>query len=287
MTNNRSFRWLPPRPALLGIAVLFSRLDALQAQHIHVNAGAASTTQDAQLTFINGRNYDTNAGYTVYLSFTNVGPFAHLHHGAGISFTALASTLNNGGPAPGHAADGAFLQLQFVSMSGPPGGVFGVWEQEPGDPGSSRPLFTLPTGAANGTNLLALTESDGAPGADPYGHIHGRTFTATLPGLYTLGCRILDTSNNGSGGGAIHTPSAVHYFYFQAGLTISSWAKDSDSFGLTFGTTAGRTYHVESTPDLAAPNWAAFAGPFTGDNHLLTAATNSAARQLFFRLRSE
>jgi hypothetical protein len=277
---------LRPCFTLLALAALCNWPQLLQAQHVHVNAGASGTTQNAPLYFANGSVFDTNAAYDVYLSFTNSGSFSNLYQGAGISFTALASTLDNGGPAPGHASDGSFLQLQFVSVSGPPGGVFGVWVQQPGNPSASDLLFTSPVGTTNGTNLLVLSESDGSPGSDPYGHIHGRTFTATKPGLYMLGCRILDTSSNGAGGGPIHTPSTLYYFYFQAGLTISSWATNSNSFSFTFGTALGQTYYVESTPDLTAPNWTTFAGPFTGDNHLRTVSADSAGAHLFFRLRS-
>jgi hypothetical protein len=251
----------------------------LRAQHVHLNAGASNTTQNARLYFPNGSTYDTGARYNVFLSFTNGGTFSNLHQGAGISFTALASTLDNGGPAFGHAADGAFLQLQFVSMTGPAGGVFGVWSQ-------GSPLFSLPVGMTNGTNLLRLSESDGTLGSDPYGHIHGRTFTATKPGLYTLGCRILDTSSNGTGGGPIHTPSALNYFYFQAGLTISSWSKNSNSFSATFGTTAGKTYFVDANTNLSTTNWSTWAGPFTGDNKLRSTTNSATAPTLFFRLRS-
>lgn len=283
-------RWyffdFPFRLATAATGVLLLWPAALPAQHIHVNAGAMSTVQDAQLYFPNGYVYDTNAGYDVYLAFTNSGSFSNLYQGAGITFTALATTSDNGGPAFGHAADGAFLQLEFVSVSGPPGGAFGVWSQDAANPGSHNLMFTLPVGTGQGTNLLALSENDGSPGADPYGHIHGRTFTATRPGLYTLGCRILDTSTNGAGDGPIHTPSALYYFYFQAGPTISSWAMNSESFAVTFGTTLGKNYYVESTPDLGQGNWTAFAGPIAGNNHLQTVATNFAGASLFFRLRS-
>lgn len=272
--------------ALLAFAVLLAWPNALHAQHVHVNAGALSTTQGAQLYFPNGSVYDTGAGYDVYLAFTNSGSFSNLYQGAGVTFTALASTLDNGGPAFGHAADGAFLQLQFVSMSGPPGGVFGVWMQDQGNPGSSQPLFTLPVGTTDGTNRFNLSENDGSPGADPYGHIHGRTFTATRPGLYTLGCRILDTSTNGTGGGPIHTPSDIYYFYFQAGLTISSWEMNANPRGVTFGTAAGATYFVEASPDSGATNWTTVAGPIAGDNYLHTVTTNATAPQLFFRIHS-
>ena len=270
----------------LALGVLLFWAGALQAQHVHVNAGASNTTQNARLYFPNGSTYDTSSRYDVYLSFTNGGSFSNLHQGAGVSFTALASTSDNGGPAFGRAADGAVLQLQLVSMSGPSGGVFGVWTQQVGNTTISYPLFSLPVGATNGTNLLRLSENDGSPGADPYGHIHGRTFTASKPGLYTLGCRILDTSSNGTGGGPIHTPSALYYFYFQAGLTISSWARNTNSFAVTFGTTAGKTYSVESTTNLTTTNWTAFAGPFTGDNKLRSTTNSATASTLFFRLRS-
>ena len=282
---NKNLLKLRQSLALLAAALVIWP-DALRAQHVHINAGALSTSPGAQLYFVNGNLYDTNAAYDVYLAFTNAGPFSNLYQGAGVSFTALASSLDNGGPAFGHAADGSFLQLQFVSMNGPPGGVFGVWKQEEGNPASSIPLFTLPVGATNGTNRIALSESDGSPSSDPYGHIHGRTFTATSPGLYTLGCRIVDTSSNGAGGGPVHPPSALYYFYFQAGLTISSWTKNSTSFAVRFGTGAGRTYYLESTPELATPNWSTVAGPFTGNNHVQSAATPSSETPLFFRLRS-
>jgi hypothetical protein len=286
MKINRCLPLLPYRVALFACGILLVWTDALRAQHVHINAGAISATQDAQLFFPNGYVYDTNAGYDVYLPFTNSGSFANLYQGAGVTFTALASTPDNGGPAFGHAADGAFLQLQCVSMSGPSDGEFGVWMQDAGNPGSNHLLFSLPVGANNGTNLLALSENDGSPGSDPYGHIHGRTFTATMPGLYTLGCRIVDTSTNGAGGGPIHAPSEIYYCYFQAGLTISSWTSNSGSFAVTFGTTAGKSYYVESTPSLTATNWTTFAGPFPGNNYLQRAATNSTANSLFFRLRS-
>lgn len=271
---------------MLAAGVLLAWPGVLRAQHIHVNAGASNTTQNAQLYFLNGNTYNTSAAYDVYLSFTNGGSFSNLYQGAGVTFTALASTPDNGGPAFGHAANGAFLQLEFVSVSGPEDGVLGVWAQQVGNPGTSSLLFSLPVGTTNGTNRLALSDNDGSPGSDPYGHIHGRTYAATKPGLYTLGCRILDTSSNGAGGGPIHSPSALYYFYFQAGLTISSWTRNSNSFALTFGTTAGKTYYVESSPSVPTTNWTTFAGPFTGNNKLRSVTNISTAPTLFFRLRS-
>jgi hypothetical protein len=284
MEIRRYLSKFPVHFVMLAGGLLLLQPAAVRAQHVHINAGASNAAQDAPLVFSNGANYNTAAGYDVYLTFTNAGSFSNLYQGAGATFTALASTLDNGGPAFGHASDGSFLQLQFVSMSGPAKGEFAVWEQDPADPSTSYPSFKMPVGTVNGTNLLALSESDGSPGADPYGHIHGRTFTASRPGLYKLGCRLLDTSSNGAGGGPIHTPSDTYYFYFQAGLTISSCVMNSNSFEVTFGTATSKSYYVESTSNLQTGKWTTFAGPFTGNNHLQSAATN-ATPPLFLRLR--
>ena len=71
----------------LATILLWPRL--LCAQHIHINAGASNTTQNAQLYFVNGYVYGTNAGYDVYLTYTNAGSFSNLYQGAGLTFTAL------------------------------------------------------------------------------------------------------------------------------------------------------------------------------------------------------
>jgi hypothetical protein len=259
----------------------------LCAQHIHINAGAFSTAQDAQLYFVNGNVYGTNAGYDVYLTYTNAGSFSNLYQGAGLTFTALASTPDNGGPAFRHAADGAYLQLQFVSVTGPQNGTFSVWEQDTGNLEISNPLFAIPVGTTNGTNQFNLSESDGSPGSDPYGHIHGRTFVADKPGLYTLGLKIIDTSANGTDGGPIHTPSDIYYLYFQAGLTISSPAKAGNSYTASFGTKLGATYFVEVATNLAATNWTTLVGPFTGNNYLQTFTDPNATNpRRFYRVKS-
>ncbi len=271
--------------SLAALALLWPALAS--AQHVHVNGGAESTAIGAPLTFVNGPNYNTNAAYDVYLSFTNAGPFANFYQGAGVTFTALPSTLDNGGPAFGHAADGAFLQLQIVSLSGPAGGVFSIWMQDAANPRDSHPLFALPSGATGRTNLLALSESDGSPGMDPYGHIHGRTFTATKPGLYTLGCRLVDTSTNGPARRPLHTPSAPSYFYFQAGLTLSAAPASGTTARLGFGTALGPTYFIESTPSLAEPEWTTVAGPFVGNNHVVPVDVPRPASPVFFRIRSQ
>ena len=147
-------------------------------------------------------------------------------------------------------------------------------------------MFAIPVGTSNGTNQFNLSESDGSPGSDPYGHIHGRTFTASKPGLYTLGCRILDTSSNGTGGGPIHTPSAIYYFYFQAGTTIASLSHDGFNAIITFAGTLGKGYYVQSTTNFVNTNlWQDIAGPFTGNLLQSVTDTNINAAARYYRLR--
>jgi len=269
-------RWIGLGCSVLGLSAL-----SAQAQHAHLNAGAYSTEQGAQLYFVNGANFVTNSGYVVSLSFTNAGVQAGLYQG-GITFTALPATINTGGPAFGHAALGSFLELEMVSLEGPEDGELGFWEF-----GDAAPRFTLDTGDLSGTNRFDLSEGEGLPGDDPYGHIHGRSFTASRAGLYSLGVRLLDRSRNGTGGGPIHTPSELFHLHFQAGLTIARWSRLEDRMQVSFGTHPGHSYYLERTSQLGeAASWTTVAGPVAGNDHLQTledgGATNAPA---FYRLR--
>ncbi len=235
------------------------------AQHAHVNAGASSTNQDAQLYFVNGANFVTNSGYVVSLVSNTEPRFEGLYAGT-ITFTALAATEDLGGPAFGHAAPGSVLELQMVSARGPTNGVFGFWEQF--DP---APRMTIETGETNGTNMFLLSESSGAPGEDPFGHVHGREFSATEPGLYAIGFRIVDTSQNGAGGGPIHRPSDIFHLYFQAGVTITEFSPGSSGATVDFGTRSGSRYWLEAiSTDFSGTNvWSTVAGPISGNNRFL------------------
>jgi hypothetical protein len=273
--------------ALLACLLLFGFSPRGHAQHSHVNAGAPGSAAGAQLYFATGDGFSTNSGYVVNLTKVETGPYAGYHHGA-ISFTALPSTGDFGGPALNHAAPGAHLELRVISASGPAGGEFAFWESD-GESDATALTFGVPVGETAGTNQFRLSETDGSPGVDPYGHIHGRKFTATLPGLYTVGFQILDTSANGANGGPLHPPSELFALHFQAGVTIATITPGSEAISLKFATQTGQTYFVEMSTDLASPtSWQTVAGPLAGNNHLLTVAglpaTTNAA---WFRLRVE
>jgi hypothetical protein len=196
--------------ALALAALLPSAGDAF-AQHGHLNTGATGQNQNDQLVWANGAIFAANSGYVQTMTFANSGRYAGLFN-SGPTFTALSMT-NTGG-----AAAGSFLTAEIVSLIGPMGAQFAFWEGEDQGGGSS-PLFSIATGGTGLSHQFALSDASagaGTAGQDPFGHLHGRRFTATTEGLYTVGFRVLDTSVNGAGAGPIHQPSEVLYMNFMA-----------------------------------------------------------------------
>jgi hypothetical protein len=213
-----------------------------------------------QLSFDNGADFIASSGYVKTLTYTNGSAYAGYFQG-GITLTALPATAAFGGPAPNAAAPGSFLRFSMSSLSAPPGGSFGFW-----DTGATLPTLSLMPGETS-TNQFPLSESDGSPGSDPYGHIHGRRFTATKPGIYTIGFRLFDTSTNGPGGGPIHTASQELPVSFQAGVTIESVEPDEDHVHIRFGGMAGYTWQAEATDFLGSQaNWQAVGNPVPGND---------------------
>ncbi len=196
------------KPMRMGWIALTLAVGALQAQaqHGHLNAGAVGQNQGDRLAFVNGDVFAASSGYVKELPLASSGTYAGYHEG-GITLTALPGTVDNGGPAAGVAAAGSFILAGITSVSGPAGGSFALWEG-----GATTPTFSYSVGydVSTPTSLWALSDAStgaGAVGGDPYGHLHGRRFTATEPGLYTVEFKLFDTSINGAGGGPIHTPS--------------------------------------------------------------------------------
>ncbi len=200
------------RLLVLGLLLLAGR--TALAQHGHLNAGAVGTSQGDALSFANGAIFAESSGYVKQLTPATTGARAGYYTGS-ITLTALPATVANGGPAAGAAALGSFLQYGIVSVTGPAGGQFAFWEE-----GATTP--TISYGVGYSTSFPALIElSDasngaGAAGADPFGHLHGRNFTATVPGEYVVGFKLFDTSVNGAAGGEIHAPSQVLNVKFAA-----------------------------------------------------------------------
>jgi hypothetical protein len=275
-----------PRPKLaaaIALAVTSAALN-LSAQHIDINAGAASTAQNQPLRFNNGSTYNTNSLYVRPLVRTNSGTFAGYYFTPGVTFTGVGTGLGSA------AAPGTQIRLRFVSVAGPEGGSFGVWDVpgfNPSEAESTSLAFSVPVGTTNGTNSILISENDGTAGADPYGHIHGRNFTATRPGLYVVGMQLYDAAKNGSGGGPIHSPSAIYPMYFQAGVTIADLKHNTTNLTVNFASQNGKSYYLQTTGNPAITNsWTNFAGPFTGSHLLRTVTdTNVSHAARLYRLR--
>jgi len=228
------------KPALaIGLALLTH--SNLSAQHGHLNVGAAGVNQNDPLIWANGPDFIDSSGYLKTLEFTNTGRFAGYYQG-NITLTALPATAAHAGPDPDASVPGSYIQFSMACLEGPAGGQFNFWESI-----GATPALALAPGETS-TNLWRLTESDGAPGTDPYGHIHGRRFSATKPGIYKIGFTAFDTSTNGAGGGPIHRPSPQLAVWFQAGVNVASVEPDAEEghVHVRFGAPAGFSWQLEA-----------------------------------------
>lgn len=244
---------LIPALFLLAMSLFVVRVEA---QHAHITAGGQGP--GSPLFFINGYLYTTNSyggvyPACVYMDVTD-SRYPGLYQNP-VSFTSAAIETRNGGPDFSTAERGAFVELMITSVEGPPGGNLLMWDENI-NPGIPTKLFAVPVGTRYGTNRIELSESDREdPGADPYGHVHGRRFTADKPGLYTLGLQLVDTSKWGPDDGPIHQPSAINYFYFQAGLTISGVIRTNGVTAVRAGLKGFTDYFLESSPTPSGTNW--------------------------------
>lgn len=254
----------------------------VKAQHGHLHIGAQSQEQNAPLIWQNGEAFIESSGYVKTLNFAQTGRFSGYYEG-NISLTALPATAANAGPhlqAPGL---GSFIQFSFSSLSGPPGGAFAFW-----DVGTTEPSLSVPSGESS-TNLWVLSESDGSAGSDPFGHIHGRRFTATKAGLYKIGFTAVDTSVNGAGGGPIHTPAPQLSIWFQAGVNILSVVRTGSVNTIHYASMAGRTFTLEAAERLSAhTQWNVVVEGMPGVDYFTNVVdANVTGSQRYYRLRIE
>lgn len=274
----RDFRPL----AWLTLIAALSTPAVLQAQHL--NAGAAGTNQNDKLTWANGAAFIASSGYIQNLPLGVSGTYSNTFNG-GPTLTALPSTVANGGPVAFAPALGSFLQFKMTLSNAPAGGQLSFWET-----GATNATQSIGVGGASGLfPLSSAAEGAGAAGADPYGHLHGRRFTASEPGSYLVGFQIVDTSTNGGSRGPIHTPSDFLFVNFRASLAISSMvrAKTDNAVTVTFATRARKNYSLEASPGLGGTNWAAISVvPMTNQPAMRSVVdTNTSGSLRFYRLR--
>lgn len=243
----------------------------------HIFAGALGTNQNDKLLFSNGNNFE--ATLTTF-SFPQVlrtnGLNAGYHRGDVLTFSALPATPENNGPITNCAAPGARLAIQVASVTGPTGGSFAFWEGD-GENDLGVITFSVPVGTTNGTNFLVISENNGESGADPYGHIHGREFTTSLPGTYLVGFRVIDLSTNGTGGGPIQSPSDILLMRFQAGIRIESIQSITNRVTISFRSPPGISNALEATSSLLTGPWQPIGTPLRGNNNNVQSITETNA----------
>ena len=190
-------------PLTLGTVLASALITTALAETGHIFVGATGKNQGDQLIFSNAADFN---GFTKSLTYTNAATYAGYYQG-NITLSPLPTTAANLGPVANAAADGSFIRAEIVSVTGPAGDHFGFWEK-----GATSPTYSIPTGTFDGHFGFDISDASigaGQPGADPFGHIHGRRFTTDLAGDYSVGFRVIDTSVNGVAGAAIHAPSEV------------------------------------------------------------------------------
>jgi hypothetical protein len=264
----------------LGAFVLPSQADT------HIYVGALGTNQNDKLYFSNGGLFDAcQSSYSFPQILRTNGLNKGHYRGDVVSFTALAGTPLNGGPVTGHAAFGSRLALQVVSVEGPAGGGFAFWEGD-GESDLGSITFSVPVGTTNGSNFLVVSENNGEPGADPYGHIHGREFTTSLPGIYIVGFRGIDLCTNGPDGGPMHSPSDVLPVRFQAGLRIQNIQILTNRATVSFRSPPGISNLLEAADSITSGHWQPAAAPLRGNNGLQSFTdTNAPTGNRFYRIR--
>jgi hypothetical protein len=132
--------------------------------------------------------------------------------------------------------DGSDPRVQLLSVSGPEGGSLAFWEA-----GATTPTWSRPTGWTATADDRPELHTDDMGG---YGHIHGRVFTATHPGAYTVMFRVVDNL----GGFEPSLPKAVT-------LTVLATPQlairiESGNAALSFASRPNLTYDLQVSTDL-------------------------------------
>jgi hypothetical protein len=253
---------------------------AVSAQdHGHLNVGASG----AKLRWDNGPVFDPASGYVKTLTFTNAGKYAAFYQG-NITLTAMHARNPFGEIDPNAPKPGSFIEAEIVSVQGPEGGAFAFWDVTST---AGNPTVSIPAGTTNAGFRFALSEASlgaGEPDGDPYGHIHGRRFTVTKPGLYTVGFRAHDTSSNGADGGPIHTSSDIQLIQFQGGVVLARLEQSETTITITLGAMAGHDWQLQATDSLPSANWQEVGAPVRGEDKLtLIEIPRAPGARKFFR----
>jgi hypothetical protein len=187
--------------------------------------------------------------------------------------------------------------MEITSVTGPEGGLFGFWEAGRAT-GDVRPTIAFVTNAPTGN--FAFQVSKTIPGTDdidqdPFGHIHGRAWTADRPGDYFVTFQLADRSTTGPDGGSWHTPSENFVFHFKAGPDFQPVGRMEPGSGYVLTWPGqmgiwepyqtGIVFEILRSTDPAARAWT-FLGKVTGTTAATVTFTDTAppARTAFYRI---
>ncbi len=209
------------------------------------------------------------------------------------SFTALSDGQTE--DSEDHAATGSEIWVEITAVSGPAGGSFGFWEPESAS--SPTPTASFATGVATGNFAFQVSEPiEGivAKFQDPYGHVHGRAWTADKAGDYAVSFRFVDRSVTNQGG-PWHPPSAVFVLHFKAGPNFQPTGKmmSGTGFVLTWPSQmgirnpnqTGVIFKILRSTNLGANGWTEV-GSVTGTTAATATFTDASppAGKAFYRL---
>ncbi len=197
----------------------------------------------------------------------------------------------------GHAHTGAWIWMEIVSVSGPAGASFGFWEENRSF-FSDTPTKSFAANQPTENYRFVLSEGIDDAGEDPFGHIHGRSWTADKPGDYTIGFRLVDLSTSGPGGGPWHAPSQVYTFRFRAGPSfqpavekipgtgcVLTWPSQMGYYAADASQT-GIVFTIQRATSLAPTSWTTI-GTVTGTTAATATFTDPTppAAGAFYRLQ--
>ena len=211
------------------------------------------------------------------------------------SFTALSDGQTESG-AVNFAHTGSDIWMEITAVAGPAGANFGFWEVGQAS-ASETPTASFPTNVPTGNFTFEISEPlpwIDAADQDPYGHIHGRCWTADRAGDYFVSYRLVDRSTSGPGGGPWHTPSPAYVLHFKAGPEFQPTTKLAggsciltwpSQMGIWEPYQTGIGFRVERNTSLAATGWVTL-GTVAGTTAASASFTDTAppAGQAFYRL---
>jgi hypothetical protein len=209
------------------------------------------------------------------------------------TFSALSDGQEQAGDID-HAATGAYIWMEILSVTGPPGAKFGFWETGR-SAAFDTPSVSFTTNAPTGNHAFVISGGYDAADQDPHGHFHGRAWTADRPGDYRVTYRLVDLSTSGPGGGPWHLPSDPFTFHFQAGpdFTPKGTLMPGTGFILTWASQMGIRdpfqpgveFKVMRSTDPASGVWSEI-GAVTGTTAATATFTDGAPppQKAFYRL---